>query len=95
MKALVGAFNQEKALVGAFSVIVQPIVEPMDRFTALIRTLRVMHGHEGQSEGVCPLAVAPVLRGQVGVPVLAVVVDVHVVVVAGCWVGWVLVIAGK
>ena len=30
MKALVGAFNQEKALVGAFSVIVQPIVEPMD-----------------------------------------------------------------
>ena len=54
-----------------------------------------MHSHEGQSEGVCPLAVAPVLRGQVGVPVLAVVVDVHVVVVAGCWVGWVLVIAGK
>ena len=39
MKALVGAFNQEKALVGAFSVIVQPAVEPMDRFTALPRTL--------------------------------------------------------
>ena len=37
MKALVGAFNQEKALVGAFSVIVQLVVEPMDRFTALIR----------------------------------------------------------
>ena len=36
MKALVGAFNQEKALVGAFSVIVQPVVEPIDRFTALI-----------------------------------------------------------
>ena len=35
MKALVGAFNQEKALVGAFSVIVQP----MDRFTALNITL--------------------------------------------------------
>ena len=35
MKALLGAFNQEKALVGAFSVIVQPVVEPMDRFTAL------------------------------------------------------------
>ena len=35
MKALVGAFNQEKALVGAFSVIVQPVVEPMDRFKAL------------------------------------------------------------
>ena len=37
MKALVGAFNQEKALVGAFSVIVKPVVEPMDRFTALIK----------------------------------------------------------
>ena len=36
MKALVGAFNQGKALVGAFSVIVQPVVEPMDRFTALV-----------------------------------------------------------
>ena len=39
MKALVGAFNQEKALVGAFSVIVQPVVKPMDRFTALMRML--------------------------------------------------------
>ena len=37
MKALVSAFNQEKALVGAFSVIVQPVVEPMDRFAALIK----------------------------------------------------------
>ena len=36
MKALVGAFNQEKALVGAFSVIVEPVVEPMDRFAALV-----------------------------------------------------------
>ena len=35
MKALVGAFNQETAPVGAFSVIVQPVVEPMDRFSAL------------------------------------------------------------
>ena len=35
MKALVGAFNQEKALEVAFSVIVQPVVETMDRFTAL------------------------------------------------------------
>ena len=35
MKAVVAAFNQEKALVGAFSVIVQPVVEPMNRFTAL------------------------------------------------------------
>ena len=39
MKAVVAAFNQEKALVGAFSVIVQPVVEPMDRFTALMRSL--------------------------------------------------------
>ena len=36
MKALVGAFNQEKTLVGAFSVIVQPVVEPMEHYTALI-----------------------------------------------------------
>ena len=39
MKAVVAAFNQEKALVGAFSVIVQPVVEPMDRFAALNITL--------------------------------------------------------
>ena len=37
MKAVVAAFNQEKALVGAFSVIVQLVVEPMDRFTALLQ----------------------------------------------------------
>ena len=36
MKAVVAAFNQEKALVGAFSVIVQPVVESMDRFAALV-----------------------------------------------------------
>ena len=30
MKALVGAFNQKKALV-----IVQPVVEPMEHYTAL------------------------------------------------------------
>ena len=44
MKAVVAAFNafnQEKALVGAFSVIVQLVVEPMDRFTALVRTVAV------------------------------------------------------
>ena len=39
VKALVGAFNQEKALVGAFSVIVQPVVEPMDSFTALVQSV--------------------------------------------------------
>ena len=36
MKVLVGAFNQEKALVGAFSVFVQPVVEPMEHYTALV-----------------------------------------------------------
>ena len=36
MKALVGAFNQEKAIVGAFSVNVQPVVEPMELYTALV-----------------------------------------------------------
>ena len=41
MKALVGAFNQEKALVGAFSVIVQPVVEPMEHYTALIIIMKV------------------------------------------------------
>ena len=35
MKAVVAAFNQEKALVGAFSVIVQTVVEPMEHCTAL------------------------------------------------------------
>ena len=48
MKALVGTFNQEKALVGAFSVIVQPVVEPMDSFTALAETrghLANLYGH--------------------------------------------------
>ena len=35
MKAVIAAVNQEKALLGAFSVIVQPVVEPMDRFAAL------------------------------------------------------------
>ena len=32
MKAVVAAFNQEKAQVGAFSVIVQPVVEPMEHY---------------------------------------------------------------
>ena len=36
MKALVGAFNQEKALVGAFSVIVETNLKPMHRHTALV-----------------------------------------------------------
>ena len=40
MKALVGAFNQEKALVGAFSVIVQPVVESMENYTALFQVVQ-------------------------------------------------------
>ena len=36
MKALVGAFNQEKALVGAFSVIVKTECETDGSFAALI-----------------------------------------------------------
>ena len=44
MKVVVLAFNQEQALVGAFSVIVQPVVEPMDRFTALFQVLAASAG---------------------------------------------------
>ena len=36
VKVVVAAFNQEKALVGAFSVIVKPVVEPMEHYTALV-----------------------------------------------------------
>ena len=46
MKALVGAFNQEKALVGAFSAIVQLVVEPMDRFTALYMSDTQVRGQD-------------------------------------------------
>ena len=36
VKVLVGAFNQEKAIVGAFSFsVIVKVVEPMDRFTEL------------------------------------------------------------
>ena len=48
MKALVGAFNQEKELVGAFSVIVLPVVEPMDRFTSALLLTRVSGVGGGQ-----------------------------------------------
>ena len=57
MKAVVAAFNQEKALVGAFSVIVQPVVEPMEHYTALNFTLlqifKFKHGMMGFGEGYC------------------------------------------
>ena len=36
MKALVGTFNQEKALVGAFSVIVKTHCETDGAYTALV-----------------------------------------------------------
>ena len=42
MKALVGAFNQEKALVGAFSVIVQPVVKPLTTQVSQIFILRLL-----------------------------------------------------
>ena len=40
MKALVGAFNQEKALVGAFSVIVKTGCETDGSLTALLELER-------------------------------------------------------
>ena len=65
MKALVGAFNQEKALVGAFSVIIQPVVEPMDRFTALV-TSNVVTACAGQGEGAGPAVGAAGAAGAAG-----------------------------
>ena len=56
MKALVGAFNQEKALVGAFSVIVQPVVEPIEHYTALIWSVQERCCPPG---GWCPAGPAP------------------------------------
>ena len=50
MKAVVAAFNQEKALVGAFSVIVQPVVEPMEHYTALIVVLHLRCPDDGSPE---------------------------------------------
>ena len=41
MKVLIGPFNQEKALVGAFSVIVKTDCETMDRFAPLIVILHI------------------------------------------------------
>ena len=35
-RAAIRHYANQTALVGAFSVIVQPVVEPMDRFAALI-----------------------------------------------------------
>ena len=63
VKALLGTFDQEKALVGAFSVIVQPVVEPMEHYTALLTSDHRHRNHKqwpesspgpgpGQSSGV-------------------------------------------
>ena len=70
MKAIVGAFNQEKALVGAFSVIVQPIVEPMEHYTAAVTTPTPSHSHPPLLPGLA------LVRG-VGVRVDVVRVDVE------------------
>ena len=69
MEALVGAFNQEKALVGAVSVIVQPVVELMEHYMALKRTIfplpldvtptsypRYPHPNQLQDPNIPPLA---------------------------------------
>ena len=48
MKALVGAFNQEKALVGAFSVIVKLKAEGADAECVLVWL--VMYGGDGALE---------------------------------------------
>ena len=68
MKAVVAAFNQEKALVGAFSVIVQPVVEPMDGFTALLGSRHVCRRvfikilEKCQSQCIyCPLSKKPLI----------------------------------
>ena len=62
MKALVGAFNQEKAQVGAFFVIVQPVVEPMEHYTALL--IRVAGGGS-----IIDHSPAPTLRAKTSVAV--------------------------
>ena len=47
MEALVDTFNQKKTLVGAFSVIVHLVVEPMDRFAALFSILLITASASG------------------------------------------------
>ena len=59
MKAVVAAFNQEKALVGAFSVITNLRI---DFFEALMRNGDLVLGRHLQSPDDAP-AVAPVVGG--------------------------------
>ena len=49
MKAIVAAFNQEKALVGAFSVLTNL---RMELFQALVRSLHCRLYHRGDQVGV-------------------------------------------
>ena len=55
MKVLVGAFNQEKALVGAFSV----IVKPMEHYTALVNSNRWQHSRNIETETVASSSLLP------------------------------------
>ena len=69
MKALVGAFNQEKALVGAFSAIVQPVVEPMEHYTALVTTENIQNPglHQAATvEGNCPVFICTTISQYIG-----------------------------
>ena len=51
MKAVVAAFNQEKVLVGAFSVITNL---RMELFEALLYTVSTYPGTAGTPSGSCP-----------------------------------------
>ena len=51
VKALVGAFNQEKALVGVFSIITNLRMDDGPSFQALMRALSVIGG--GGSNCLC------------------------------------------
>ena len=67
MKALVGAFNQEKALVGAFSVIANL---PMDFFQALIANVSCVQASRAtecgcECKGGCVPDSCPCALGQV------------------------------
>ena len=53
MKALVGAFNQEKALVGAFSVIVQPVVEPIDLSVSTGKNVSILYNYNALFTSLC------------------------------------------
>ena len=75
MKAVVAAFNQEKPLVGAFSVIVQPVVEPMEHYTHSTNNITqvTLHGarspppeYRFEGPGLGSVVVEPELRHESG-----------------------------